>query len=288
MITEAAPAKINLYLHVGAVREDGLHDLASLFVFTEEGDRLFAEPAGEISLTIDGPFAAALSPFPVEDNLVFRAAARLAAHAGVKEGAALRLEKNLPVSAGIGGGSADAAAALRALRRLWRLDIDDAALAALAFDLGADIPACLGRAPQLVSGAGELLSAGPSLPPTFVCLVNPLVETPTGPVFRAFDAANPAPPAPVHPDFAGEEALGLALLLKSSRNDLEAPATALVPVVKFVLDFLSRRPGALGARMSGSGATCFALFADGEAAQSAARAGAAKGWWTMASALALA
>ncbi|MBB5518012.1 4-(cytidine 5'-diphospho)-2-C-methyl-D-erythritol kinase [Amphiplicatus metriothermophilus] len=287
MIREIAPAKINLHLHVGPARADGLHAVESLFVFACAGDVVAAEPADDLSLAVEGPFGAALARFPVESNLVWRAAEALRAAAGVRAGAALRLEKNLPLAAGIGGGSADAAAALRALVRLWRLDMPDDALARLAFRLGADVPACLAARPVYVGGAGEKLDRGPRLPPLWICLANPGVETPTGPVFRAFDAANPAPPSPrrLRPAaFAGYEAL--RAYVAASRNDLEPHAVARAPVIAAARDFLAARPGALCARMSGSGATVFALFASGEAAARAARAASGRGWWALAAALA--
>lgn len=285
MIVETAPAKINLYLHIGPLRRDGLHDLASLFVFAEDGDVIRAAPSQTLSLDICGPYAHALAGLPPENNLVWRAAERLAALGGVEPRAAITLEKNLPIASGVGGGSADAAAALRALRRLWKLDVSDAALSSLAFSLGADVPACLARAPVNVSGAGEKLSPGPSLPPLWIALVNPRVAMPTGPVFRAFDAGTPKPqqPALAAPTVATYEALIGAL--KSSRNDLQPFAVARAGVVGNVIDALSAAPGALIARMSGSGATCFALFASDAAARRAAVSARARGWWALASRL---
>jgi len=293
MITETAPAKINLYLHVGPVRADGLHELASLFVFAEDGDRVSAAPAAGLSLEVTGPFAAALDALPAADNLVMRAAARLREAGGVAAGAALTLEKNLPIAAGIGGGSADAAAALRALARLWTLDIDEAAFARLAFALGADIPACLAGTPVNVGGAGERMTAGPALPPLWVCLVNPGVETPTGPIFRAFDAAHPAPPEPVFaaipssppPSSAPRAYAPLKEALAGARNDLQPFAVEGAPVIAEVLDLLDAAQGAFCARMSGSGATCFALFEAEDAARRAARDARSRGWWAMASRL---
>ena len=289
MIVETAPAKINLYLHVGPVREDGLHDLASLFVFAEDGDRVTAAPSGGFSLEVTGPFALALAGLPPEDNLVLRAARRLREACGVDAGAALTLEKNLPVAAGIGGGSADAAAALRALARLWKADISEDALARLAFALGADIPACLAGAPVNVGGAGEEITPGPVLPPLWICLVNPGVETPTGPVFRAFDEARPAPPRPEFVAFAAPQTLpdydALQEALAASRNDLQPFAAARAPAIAQALALLEQAPGALIARMSGSGATCFALFASQTATRRAAREAQGRGWWAMASRL---
>lgn len=281
MIRETAPAKINIYLHVGSVRDDGLHDLASLFVFTETGDEIIAAPAEGLSLEVIGPFAPELNELAPQSNLVFKAAAALQSVYGVKDGAALTLVKNLPIASGIGGGSADAAAALRALVALWRVDISDEALAALAFGLGADVPACLTRAPVNVTGAGELVTPGPALPPLWACLVNPGVDMPTGPIFKAFDSAHPAPPAPALVD-GGE----ISALMARSRNDLEPMAIAIAPEISAVLEMLAAAPGNMGARMSGSGATCFGLFATAAVAGAAQEAASKRGWWAMASKLA--
>lgn len=285
MIAETAPAKVNLYLHVGPLRRDGLHDLASLFVFAEGGDVIRVEPAKTLSLAVTGPFAPVLKDLPPEKNLVFRAARLLAERCGVRAGAAITLEKNLPVAAGVGGGSADAAAALRALQRLWRATIGEAALSRLAFTLGADVPACLARAPVNVAGAGEILSKGPALPPLWICLVNPRVEMPTGPIFRAFDRAVRAPAKPVCDAFRVMNYAMLREAMARTRNDLEPFAMARAPVVRRAIDALAAAPGAIAARMSGSGSTCFALFSSRESAARAAAAARACGWWAMASAL---
>jgi len=283
MIEEVAPAKINLYLHVGSIRADGLHDLKSLFVFAEDGDLLRAAPADELSLTISGPFAEALADEPVTSNLVWRAAETLKDTYDISTGARLDLDKRLPVAAGIGGGSADAAAALRALIRLWALDIPEQELDEIAFRLGADVPACLHGRPINVSGAGEDLSAGPSLPPLWVCLVNPRVALNTGPVFRAFDDANPNPAVPkavAGSDFSTISAFDK--LIDGTRNDLEPYATALCPEVADALNFLASAKENLAARMSGSGATCFGLFVTEQSAKQCAEDAGEKGWWAMA------
>lgn len=282
MIEEIAPAKINLYLHVGRLRRDGLHDLSSLFVFADDGDRIRVEPARDLRLAIGGPFAAELARHPVEDNLVLKAARALKRAASVSEGASIVLDKRLPIASGIGGGSADAAAALRALGRLWRTRISPADLRSLAFSLGADVPACLEGRPVYVSGAGEQLAPGPLLPPLWTALVNPRVLMPTGPVFRGFDRANPAPATPSAP----KERLiigycGLKGWLGRTRNDLQPVAVAREREVASAVRFLSDRPGCLVARMSGSGATVFGLFSSGEAAKRAARIAAGRGWWAM-------
>jgi 4-diphosphocytidyl-2-C-methyl-D-erythritol kinase len=283
MIEEIAPAKINLFLHVGPVRADGLHDLESLFVFAEDGDRVRVAPAQDLSLDLTGPFASALSRFSIEDNLVLRAASMLRAAIGIRSGARITLDKRLPIASGIGGGSADAAAALRALIRMWRVDMDAARLRDLAFKLGSDVPACLDGRPVYVSGAGEKITPGPVLPPLWTALVNPGRPMPTGPVFRAFDAANPQP---ARPDPARRRRLcgydDVASYLSLTRNDLEPPATAREQVVGEAAAFLTRQPGCIISRMSGSGATVFGLYTSPGAAASAARKAWGVGFWSMA------
>ena len=285
MIFETAPAKINLYLHVGPLRDDGLHELASLFIFAEHGDRVGVTTARELSLDIDGPFAEALAVLPPEKNLVWRAASLLRDKTGIGAGAALYLRKNLPIASGVGGGSADAAAALRALSKLWRLDICDATLLELAFELGADVPACLRAAPIYVTGAGEKIMSGPSLPPLWICLVNPGIDMPTGAVFEAYDQAHPAPPLPATIKVDASDHDTLAAILNSTRNDLELIAKAMAPEIGEVIDFLDGQPNSLVARMSGSGATSFALFASAAAAAEAERGAKARNWWALASPL---
>lgn len=285
MLSETAPAKINLYLHIGPLRADGLHDLESLFVFARDGDVVSAEPSENLTLTVNGDFAGALSGLSSEDNLIIRAARALRDHAGVSAGAALHLEKNLPVAAGIGGGSADAAAALRVLCRLWDIDIDPRTLAELAFPLGADIPACIEGAPVRVSGAGEVMSAAPRLPALHVCIVNPLIDMPTGPVFRAFDAANPAPSTPELYHGPTDTIDDVRTLLNETRNDLQPPALKLAPVIGDVLAFLDKQPGVLGARMSGSGASCFCLLESATHATAVRKSAVGQGWWAVASPL---
>lgn len=281
MITEIAPAKINLYLHVGALRRDRLHALESVFVFADAGDVVSAAPSSDLSLEIVGPFGAALAGEPVEKNLVMKAARLLRERAGVESGARLILDKRLPIASGVGGGSADAAAALRALIRMWRIDMPVSDLKRLAFTLGADVPACLDQRPVYVSGAGEVVEKGPILPPLWVCLANPATPMPTGPVFRAFDAANPAPPQPErrHPD--GRRYLDVTRLMENSRNDLQPIAIRRNSVIQDAIDWLSRRPGALAARMSGSGATVFGLYSSAGAAARASREMAGRHWWSM-------
>jgi 4-diphosphocytidyl-2-C-methyl-D-erythritol kinase len=274
----AAPAKINLYLHVIRRRPDGYHVLDSLMAFAAVFDTVVIEPADTVSLTVEGPRAGALAGMDPDDNLMLRAARALADVAGVQAGARMTLVKRLPVAGGIGGGSADAAAVLRGLYRLWGLDLDDGAMLDLALTLGADVPVCLyGRAAN-VSGIGEKLEPAPPLPEVPLVLVNPGVPVPTGEVFglRAGRFSRPAPllDAPVN-------ALALAHDLAARRNDLEAPARTVADEVGDALALLTDQAGALLTRMSGSGGTCFALFGSEGEAESARRAiaQARPGWW---------
>ena len=260
-----APAKVNLYLHVTGRRGDGYHLLDSLVGLVDIGDRLTAEPAASLSLSVEGPEAAELAATG-EDNLVLCAARLLRDHGGIQEGAALRLEKRLPIAAGIGGGSSDAAAALLALNQLWRLSLDDEALCDLGIRLGADVPACIYGRAVWVGGIGERLEPAGVLPQAGILLANPRRALPTAPVFAArrgpFGDSGRFSPMPA-------DAAGLARLLALRRNDLTEPAMERVPEIGAVLTRLAQLPGSLLARMSGSGATCFALFADRAAAEEA-------------------
>jgi 4-diphosphocytidyl-2-C-methyl-D-erythritol kinase len=275
-----AAAKLNLYLHVLGRRGDGYHLLDSLVAFAAVGDEIVAETAAALSLRVSGPQAPALAGDPAA-NLVWRAAERLAAETGHEPAAALTLIKNLPVAAGIGGGSSDAAATLRALDALWRLGLDEARLGRIAARLGADVPVCLAARASWVGGIGEAVEAAPDLPEVTALLVNPGQALATPAVFAARAGAFSAPArfAPMPPDAAG-----LAALLAERRNDLTAAAVALAPEVAHVLARLERLEGALLARMSGTGATCFALFARAaEAEAAAARLGAEEPrWWVAA------
>jgi 4-diphosphocytidyl-2-C-methyl-D-erythritol kinase len=263
-LTEFAPAKINLHLHVTGRRDDGYHLLDSLVVFAGIGDGL--------SVTVTGPFAAGLAT--EADNLVLRAARALADRARIRPAAALVLEKNLPVASGIGGGSADAAATLRLLCRFWGIA---PALGGLATELGADVPVCLFGRPAMMAGIGELLIQAPPLPDIGLVLVNPGVAVSTPSVFRgragAFSRASELPRD------GWRDAASLAAELRTTRNDLEAPARTLAPAIGDVLDALAEAPGCLLARMSGSGSTCFGLFASAEVAHRVAAGMARVGWW---------
>ena len=276
-VAEFAAAKINLWLHVTGKRADGYHLLDSLIAFAGIGDRLFLSKADDLKLAIDGPFGAGLGAS--NDNLVIKAAWLLASEACMRPAAAIRLEKNLPVASGIGGGSADAAAALRGLARLWKLSIPSEDLARIALRLGADVPMCLAGGAAFAAGIGEELTPVDALAPSWLVLVNPSFSLSTPEVFRNrcggfTDIPRPQPDTLATPD-------GLASELAARRNDLEAPAVRLAPVIGKVLAALKRAPGSRFAAMSGSGATCFALF-DGEGdarAAAAALAEAEPDWW---------
>ena len=272
MVSEQAPAKINLFLHLGEKRADGFHPLQSLAVFTAAGDMLKIEEGFGLSLTIDGPFAAGLQS--ESDNLVLRAARALGT-----QGAQLTLTKNLPVASGIGGGSADAAAALRGLNALWHAGRDQDALCGIAASLGSDIPVCVASTPSFMEGRGEILRAAECLPHIPMLLVNPGVAVSTKDVFAALKTRSGAEMTLPQGRFA--DTADLLRFLDTTRNDLEAPALALQPVIGEVLAAIRALPGALLARMSGSGATCFGIFADDDACTRAAEAlrKTAPDWW---------
>ncbi|HEY7810880.1 MAG TPA: 4-(cytidine 5'-diphospho)-2-C-methyl-D-erythritol kinase [Allosphingosinicella sp.] len=263
---EVARAKINLALHVRGREPDGYHRLETVFAFAEHGDVLRVAPEAELSLTIEGPFATGLSAG--EDNLVVRAARALQARFGVEAGAALVLDKRLPIASGIGGGSADAAAALRLLNRFWSLDADEGALLELAAPLGADVPACLLARTCVGTGRGDALRPYESgLEGAPLLLVNPLVPVSTADVFRRWGGVDGGPPSD----------------LRAARNDLQAPAIEVAPVISDVLAALGGLQGTTLVRMSGSGATCFALF-ENEAARDAGAAAmraAQPSWWLL-------
>ena len=278
VIREFAPAKVNLTLHVLGRRADGYHALESLVVFADAGDTLTARAADALSLEVTGPSAAALADTPDTDNLVLRAAGALDAVKG--RGAHLTLDKRLPVAAGIGGGSADCAAALRALDALWGLETGMTGLRAIGLRLGADVPVCLGApVPAIMSGIGEVIAPAPALPPAWLVLVNPGVPVATGPVFRDLNAGAAHAASDTFWPGGFADARALARFLATCRNDLEGPARRLVPEVGETLAALKATPSCLIARMSGSGATCFGLYADETAARAAATTLARPGWW---------
>ena len=275
----AERAKVNLFLHVRGRRQDGYHLLESLAVFPLCGDGLEAEPARGLSLSLSGPFSVALSSGA--DNLVIRAAERLSALTPGAPGAALRLEKRLPVASGIGGGSADAGAALRLLARLWP-DAPEERLTEIAEGLGADAPVCLAQRPAMMAGAGETLTPAPGFPAFWMVLANPMQPLSTAEVFAGLERregpGGPQAPARFH-DFAH-----LTSWLARQRNDLEASARRLRPAIGRALAALAWDKSCALARMSGSGATCFGLHArESSALEAAERLRAAEpGWWVVA------
>ncbi|WP_269932091.1 4-(cytidine 5'-diphospho)-2-C-methyl-D-erythritol kinase [Aminobacter sp. HY435] len=274
---ELAPAKINLALHVTGRRADGYHLLESLVVFAELGDRITVSPAGEDRFLVDGPFA---DNVPLDGgNLVLRArdALRTAFGAASAPPVSIALEKNLPVASGIGGGSSDAAATMRALARFWRLPVAAAELARLGLPLGADLPMCLAARPLIARGIGERLEPVGQMPVLNMVLVNPGIAVETPKVFGALASRDNPPLARLC------DGLAVRSWLSGTRNDLEAPAMSIEPSIADVLDEL-RRSGATFARMSGSGATCFGIYDDAATASRAAAhlAGDHPGWFTAA------
>ncbi|WP_372396132.1 4-(cytidine 5'-diphospho)-2-C-methyl-D-erythritol kinase [Azospirillum sp. HJ39] len=302
-IVEAAPAKLNLYLHVTGRRDDGYHELDSLVAFAAIGDTVALAPgAARVTLrgadlppagprlAIAGPYGPALMGGRPADNLVMRAAHALAARLGREADVMIALTKLLPVASGIGGGSADAAACLRALARLWGLPPGDPVLFAVAAGLGADVPVCVAGRSCHFGGIGNLLDEAPDLPETHVVLANPNVPVPTPAVFKALAKVRAQAgaglcgsgfSAPARLTRRPADADDLAAMLRERTNDLTAPALTVAPEIADVLAALERSPGCLLSRLSGSGATCFGLYATAAAAEEAAAAIAADepGWW---------
>lgn len=263
---ETAFAKLNLALHVRGRLPGGYHRIETLFAFCEDGDEISAEPADRLSLQLSGPFAASLGE---DDNIVMRAAHALRQASGISTGAVLRLRKLLPLASGIGGGSADAAATLRILNRLWALDWPVERLAEIGRGLGADVPACVHSREMRGEGRGDALQPVElGLAGTPVLLVNPRVELSTADVFGRWDGVD-----------RGE--LGD---WRHGRNDLEDAATSIAPQIGGILARLAAQPGADCVRMSGSGATCFALFAT-DAQRDAAAMAVPREWWHLATRL---
>jgi len=262
-LSEPAPAKLNLALHVRGKLPDGRHRLETVFAFCTDGDRLEAEAADDLSVEVIGPFFQGLSN---NDNLVLVAARALREASGVETGARLILNKRLPLASGIGGGSADAAATLRVLTSIW--EIDPAHASAVAPAIGSDVPACLLSMTARGEGAGDQLQLldDPSIAGTPVLLVNPGVQLSTAQVFAAWDGYDRGP-------LDG---------WRGGRNDLEAAAKTLAPQIESVLVWLTGQSGANFVRMSGSGATCFALFDSEEHRDAAAATACPANWWHLA------
>jgi 4-diphosphocytidyl-2-C-methyl-D-erythritol kinase len=275
-----APAKVNLFLHVGAPMADGFHPVCSLMAFADLGDQVTLT-LGERGFRVMGPFAAGLAE--EGDNLVTRARDAVLAKVSAPPAAfGLTLHKALPVASGLGGGSSDAAATLRLVRDGLGLDLDNDGLRDIAAGLGSDTPACVDPRPVIATGRGERLAPCPAFPDLPIVLVNPGVASPTGPVYRAYDAqvspmgAN-APPWPARVSSPAD----MAAFLTTCRNDLQAPAVALQPAIAEALAEIASAPEALLTRMSGSGATCFAICADMETAEGLATqlTAARPDWW---------
>ncbi len=286
VLATRAPAKVNLTLHVLGRRADGYHELESLVVFAGVADRLELIPGQGLSLKVRGPTAGTSGP--TSDNLVLRAAHALAGRVpGLRLGT-FRLTKNLPAAAGIGGGSSDAAAALRLLAQLNHLPANDARVAEAARSTGADVPVCLDPRPRMMCGVGERIGPPLALPPLFAVLVNPRVSVPTPEVFRRL-ARPPGEVGPSdHPAVPeGVAAADLLEFLEDGRNDLEPPAMAAEPMIGAALTRLRAHEECRLARMSGSGATVFGLFDDCRAAARAARSirSAQPAWWVKATVL---
>jgi 4-diphosphocytidyl-2-C-methyl-D-erythritol kinase len=286
---ERAPAKVNLTLRVVRRRADGYHDIESLVVFAAVGDTLTFVPGRGLALAVHGPTATGAGT--LDDNLVLKAARALAERIeGLRLGR-FDLAKRLPVAAGLGGGSADAAAALRLLARANRIPPYDPRLIEAARATGADVPVCLDPRARLMRGIGDILSEPLDLPRLPAVLVNPGVAVPTKDVFAALrikpESESTTPPSQVPHAGGGEARAALLATLAIDRNDLEAPALTLQPVIGDVLDALRLSPACQLARMSGSGATCFGLFDSTRAAQSAARVLRTRhaNWWVRATTL---
>lgn len=267
--SEVAFAKINLALHVRRRRADGYHDIETLFAFAQDGDILVASKSDTLSLEIDGPFGSGLEAN--DSNLVLQAALRLQSHFGVHSGAAIRLNKRLPIASGIGGGSADAAATARLLNRLWDLNATEQALADILAPLGADIPACVFSRPSLGTGTGTALDLldDHDIKARHLLLVNPLRSVSTAAMFNAWDGV----------DGGAVQRGSMWDAAMAGGNDLEPLAVAICPEISVILERLAHASPAI-ARMSGSGATCFALFHD-LAALHAAQATLDPDWWSM-------
>jgi len=292
VFAEFAPAKVNLTLRVRGKRADGYHEIESLVAFADIGDDVTLTPGAALALEVDGPTSAAAGP--ADDNLILKAARHLAARIPKLTSGSFALTKRLPVAAGLGGGSADAAAALRLLARANGLALDDSRLMEAARQTGADVPVCLDPRARVMRGVGDVLSEPVGLPLFPAVLVNPRVVLATKDVFAAFDRlprpaqhalttppSSPSPASTGSPAFAGGDNAKLIARVKSTTNDLQPAAVSLQPVIADVLAALSSFDGCTLWRMSGSGATCFGLFGAQGAANDAARRldAAHPDWW---------
>jgi 4-diphosphocytidyl-2-C-methyl-D-erythritol kinase len=262
-----APAKVNLFLHVGERRPDGFHELESLVVFADAGDMLTLAPADGLSLAVEGLFSAGLA---TDDNLVLKAARAFAGATGTAPLGRFVLTKNLPVASGLGGGSADAAAALRLLSSRHAGQVNDARLLEIATTVGSDVPACVLSRALMMRGRGEHLDPLQRFPKLNALLVNPGQSVSTAEVFKRLEIRTGTGKVSLPGAFDNSDAL--IRFLRTTRNDLEAPARTIAPAIRTALDEISRMPGIQIARMTGSGATCFGLFETGLDARMAATA----------------
>lgn len=282
VIEELAPAKINLFLHIVAKRLDDYHEIQSLAVFPQLQDRIEVSAGKRLNLKITGPFADQLTAeSPTADNLVIRAARALQDHLGEKLGAKITLHKNLPIASGLGGGSADAAATLKALMGLWAVKPNLNAVKRTARSLGADVPVCLSSRPALMGGIGTRITLPPPLPQLAFVLINSGTPVSTEEAYRRLNWKQAVRKGPVAVPDHFEDTADLITFLKKCRNDLQGPALDIAPEIGKVLSVLSSLRGCRLARMSGSGATCFGLFANMHSAEKAAEliAAAHPKWW---------
>lgn len=276
MLKKIAKPKVNLYLHVTGRREDGYHFLNSLVVFPEGGDELSVVKADRLTLSVSGPFAGDIGS--VSDNLVLRAAKLLQRRTGCNQGAKIELKKNLPVASGIGGGSADAAAILHLLAKLWECELGEEELQDIGLSLGADVPACLMEQPLIMEGIGEKLREIKGLPIFYILLVNSNVMVSTLEIFQNLKISSVTPTIDIVDHETNES---LMSKLKICKNDLQDAAIRIAPEISKALSIIDAQDGCEMARMSGSGATCFGLFASKAAAVTAATNIASEfpGWW---------
>ena len=274
-----APAKINLYLHITGMRDDGFHLLDSLIAFTKFGDEITLEPSNDLTITSHGPYATGM---PIgEENLMIRIARKLQKTTSIDKGAAIHVEKNIPVSAGIGGGSADAIAVMRGLIKLWDLKINDEQIYKLALELGTDLPVCYFGKSAFVDGIGENIHPASQLPDCGILLINPNVTLSTPIVFENRKGGYSPEDNFINKNFNSPQKL--AKLLDERCNDLTPAARQLVPIIGEILSALKRTPECLAYKMSGSGATCWGLFetfADAERAALALNQQ-RPDWWIM-------
>jgi 4-diphosphocytidyl-2-C-methyl-D-erythritol kinase len=265
-ITKYAPAKINLFLHITGRRADGYHLLESLVVFAEYGDEITVQEDDKLSLEIMGEFAGQLYEFPKENNLVLKAASALQKASGKSQGAKITLTKNLPIASGIGGGSADAAATIKALCELWSLDIPEKDLLEIGLKLGSDVPVCMQGKPAIMRGIGDEVTAVELPDKPYMVLVNPNIHLATAEVFKDFAVMDRQASLAATNNFSINSVINGGYY----RNDLEKTATSRLPVIGSIIASLKNTDGCFVAGMSGSGATCFALYNQKEMADKAA------------------